>query len=419
MAKRKSGDDLDLGNHFRFNLTGLIVFSLCLLGTAFTVGKFSNGLSKPYTFDDNTGVPDARETIAATDGPWGELLAQNINLERPGELISREVLKPQAETWVFHGMNLSQVKSLFAANGLEPQEVEQALTSERVSRQGNDTVFKPGEDFVFSLSPERRRKLYGAFYGKNVNFYIDYPYMFPKGTLESIYADPRLDPDEVAMLKKLAYANGEGWQMSDYEMLMSKIPTGQRRIVLSEALSRQPAVLVSLCIRPDTDIDKLANYWGRMDNVRFDDIRPLMQALKALPSGGRISLTLLLPPFARARLYTYPVPEAGDPPVMDCQWTTFNFSSEQPDNRFNDPAYIFQNLKENYYQIDAPTIYGDIILLIDDRQNFRHSAVYLAGDLAFTKYGNNNSQPWMIVHISDMQAMYPTLRPVYFRKKTD
>src|SRR5580700_8932226 len=126
MAKPKSGDVQYSGNHFRFNLLGLIIFSLCLVaGTAFTVGKFSNGHSKSYTFDYNTGVPDARDkTIATSDGPWGELLTQNINLERPGELISSEVLKPQTETWVFHGMNLSQVKSLFNANGLDAQEVE-------------------------------------------------------------------------------------------------------------------------------------------------------------------------------------------------------------------------------------------------------------------------------------------------------
>src|ERR1035441_9617359 len=36
-------------------------------------------------------------------------------------------------------------------------------------------------------------------------------------------------------------------------------------------------------IKPDTDIDKVAAYWGNIPNVRCTDIRPLMEALKALP----------------------------------------------------------------------------------------------------------------------------------------
>jgi len=42
----------------------------------------------------------------------------------------------------------------------------------------------------------------------------------------------------------------------------------------------------------------------------------------------------------------------------------------------------------------------------------------LADDLAFTKYGDNYRQPWMIVRMADMQTIYPTLRPSFFRRKT-
>jgi hypothetical protein len=55
----------------------------------------------------------------------------------------------------------------------------------------------------------------------------------------------------------------------------------------------------------------------------------------------------------------------------------------------------------------------------NDRSEIKHSAVYLADDLAFTKYGDNYRQPWMIVRIANMQAMYPTLKPLFYRKKTE
>ena len=155
-----------------------------------------------------------------------------------------------------------------------------------------------------------------------------------------------------------------------------------------------------------------------MDNVRFTDMRPLLEALKGLPHGGSVSLMYFLPPFARTRLYTFPLPSQPGDPSMDCHWSTFNFSSVQPDNRFNNPTFTVDYLQKNFYRIDAPSIYGDILLYVNDHSEIKHSAVFLADDLAFTKYGDNYRQPWMIVRLADMQTVYPTLKPVFYRRKT-
>ena len=156
-----------------------------------------------------------------------------------------------------------------------------------------------------------------------------------------------------------------------------------------------------------------------MDNVRFTNMRPMLEALKGLPHGGTISLMYFMPPFARSRLYTYPLPPQPGDPTKDCHWSTFNFASLQPDNRFNNAEFTEEFIRKNFYRIESPSIYGDLLLYANDRGEIRHSAVYLADDLAFTKYGDNYRQPWMIVRIADMQAMYPTLSPLFYRKKTD
>src|ERR1035441_8364045 len=119
---------------------------------------------------------------------------------------------------------------------------------------------------------------------------------------------------------------------------MGRIPTLERRLTMTASLARQPAVLARLCIRPNTDLDQVAAYWGHSPNVRFVDIRPMLEALKKLPKGGTISLAFLLPPFARERLFTYPLPPAPGEPVPDCHWTTLNFWNAKPDDRLLDPA---------------------------------------------------------------------------------
>jgi hypothetical protein len=63
---------------------------------------------------------------------------------------------------------------------------------------------------------------------------------------------------------------------------------------------------------------------------------------------------------------------------------------------------------------------GDILLLMNDKNEIKHSAVYLADDLVFTKNGNNYRQPWMIMHIPDLLATYPNsppMRRIYMRTK--
>ncbi len=319
-------------------------------------------------------------------------------------------------------MRPEAVKQMFFSNGVSAAQITEAFAPGNVSAAGADTELKPSEKFLTSFSPEQRAKFYLALAGAGVNLYLDFPYIFPGNGFLDICNNGQLRPEEVALLKQLVYPNGAAQQLADYPFLLGKIPTLERRTKVTQALSRQSAVLARLAVQPDTDIDKIASYWGNVPGVRFTDIRPLMESLKQLPEGGSMSLLYFLPKFARERLYTFPLPAQAGDPTMDCHWTTFNFSSETPDNRFNDPAYAVQFIRKNYYQIAAPSQYGDILLLMNDKQEVKHSAVFIADDIVFTKNGNNYRQPWMLMRIPDLLATYPstpTMRAVYMRRKTE
>ena len=406
---------------FQFTLAGLIIFSLALIAGATFIGfKLATGnhprLAEAFAVDPKD------KTRSIHVGPWGELITRDIGLERPAEFLTEEVASPQPETWTFNGLKPDAVKTLLTKDGLTSEQVAAIFAPGTFNAADSGTVLKPSADFLLSLDPETRRKLYLALAGLGVNLYLDYPYIFPGGSIESIYANTRLHPDDVALLKRLVYANGDARQLSDYQALLCQIPTVERRVALARALSRQSAVFAGLVIKPDTDIDKIAAYWGNVPNVRFTNIRPLLESLKELPEGGNLSLFYLLPKFARDRLYTFPLPPQSGEPTMDCHWSTFNFSNETPDNRFNDPNYAVQFIQKNYYQIAAPSQYGDILLLMNDRNEIKHSAVYLADDIVFTKNGNNYRQPWMLMRIPDLLATYPAtpaMRPIYMRRKTD
>jgi len=125
---------------------GLIVFSLCLMaGATFLGSRLAPKRAPEFPFaKQQIPDPDHQDKDTFTrKGPWGDLLTQNIQLERPVEYVAGDVRQVQPATWVFPGMNVPQAKGMFTANGLTADQAEKALTPDRLSTAGNDTVFKP------------------------------------------------------------------------------------------------------------------------------------------------------------------------------------------------------------------------------------------------------------------------------------
>src|SRR6185312_11383684 len=106
MGRRNKNGETESPNQFRFNLAGLIIFSVCLIAAAFFAGKFFGKPPQPYSFAQNV-FPDLDpkdKSIYTHQGAWGEVLVRNIQLERPMEYITTEIAKDQQEVWTFEGL---------------------------------------------------------------------------------------------------------------------------------------------------------------------------------------------------------------------------------------------------------------------------------------------------------------------------
>jgi hypothetical protein len=391
----------------RFNLVGLILFSVALLvvGGLLSSGVLNRGTGAGKEGLNTTGQGSAGAGLKPDNiPPWGELIVREIEVERPEEYLASEATTNPVPAWVFEHLKPDQVRPLLVSCGLSSDQAARALAAERVSVSPAGTVIHPDDELVYSLTREVRAKLYHELSRWPANHYMCFPFCFRQQTVEGLFENSNLDDTVVTRIKKLLYERGNAECFSDFEVVMRSLPSDRERIWLTKALSRQRALLVRLRIRPDADIDKLLGYWDR--GVQVKDARPLLEAVRRLPEGGTISLMYLLPTFARERLYTFPMPpKAGEPPI-DCHWTTMNFFNERPDNRFADPQYTVQYLKTNYYRVAKATLYGDVVFVLNKEGNAIHSAVYLADDIVFTKNGNNYEQPWMLVRIKDLLATY-------------
>ena len=165
------------------------------------------------------------------------------------------------------------------------------------------------------------------------------------------------------------------------------------------------AYMLRLEVAPESDVNGLIKYWGKGGREKF--IAPLIASLGRIPGGGAINVSYLLPPFARLRLYTYPDAWKNDAAEQfDCVFSALNFFNDTPDTRLSDLAYRETVLNSRYALVAGQPTYGDLVTLLDAQNQVIHMCVYIADGFVFTKNGFDQTQPWVLMRMSDMLLMY-------------
>jgi hypothetical protein len=357
---------------------------------------------------------------SAATPPWGELVKYDIQLERPEEYAAFEFNHCRNRDWSFGRMTPGQARQLMTTCGLPMNLIEHALSPKLAKVVDGKFVVTPDEELITSLTAELREKLYAELARQSENHYMHSPFSFPTADFAGVFDGTSLDDATKALVQKLAYRRGERTYFSDLGFVLDHVPTDEGRLEVVKALSRLSAVMVRLQITPDSDIDKLVNYWTTAPGVRPKDLRPLLESVQRRDDGGTVSLVYLLPPFARERLFTFPLHAEFGEAEVDCHWSTMNFFSEDPDHRFTDLNYTSAYIATNYYSIAKPSRYGDLVFVLGEKGDAIHSAVYIADDIVFTKNGRNYGQPWLLMRLKDVVAAYPTSREpqlVFYRNK--
>jgi hypothetical protein len=383
----------------------------------FVVALAFFGVGLAVEFWHHTQASVVSDRPPAEIPPWGELLEVDVTLEQPEEYLAYELANSAPTVWLFTASSLAQVRAILLESGFTTTQAEAALAHVEVV-EGGWRVF-PSDDLLLALPPDVRGKLYDRLSENAANHYMAQPYRILGGDLDAKFRGSGVSEETIALVKKLLYPRGKNLCFSDVGLVLRQTPDEKTKIELLKALTRQPAVLTRMRIRPETDIDKLLGYWASGKGARVKDVRPLLDALKRLQNGGTISLMYFLPPFARERLYTTPLPSKPGEKNMDCHWSALNFFNTTPDERFSEIAFTSRYIDENYYQIAKPSMLGDLVFLLDEAGGVIHSAVYVADDLVFTKNGINYAQPWILMHMKDLQGLYSSLdepRTLFYRR---
>lgn len=400
-AKLKSADQppRSLLEALRFNLANLL-FLLAGMGLAALLLKF-------WPTNANSGtLPTNPATAAAptpTRGPWGELELTRFSLQEPAPYLPDVHEKIPAARWVFEKYTTDQLTALFQSLEVTPGTRARLLDRSQWQVLADGVVLHPSRELLHGLTQRARQQLYPLLGESRHNFSHFYPFRFRAGGFEDWFKDSGLPSEALEFVRDLTYTNRTGALcLVDIALLQERL-TPHEYSQLLQSLYSEPSVLLSLRVRPTSDLPSLAAYWGR--GGREQEVLAILRSLSHVPGGGSISVSHLLPPFARTRLYTHHSDTNSPVNEQDCYWTSANFFRRDPDPRLAAGVSPHDILISDYEESRERPRLGDVLLVME-RQKPVHACVYIADDVVFTKNGANYHQPWILMQLADMLARY-------------
>jgi hypothetical protein len=403
------------GVYLRISRLRLFFLSLFLFGSWFAVFHFA--ASKPVPVASAPATTVAVSQPAPT-GPWGELEITPIDLEPPADAAERFATVDTSK-WYFRDCDLAQLTQLLQDAGLSQAQRDGIVQSCTPDPSINGLIATPDPAIVISLFPPARTAIYRVLAADAKNAQAE-PFRHRPDPHDDWFADTGLSAEILSIARRLVYRRGDMEAFVDVSAITPFLKSETDRAALFRALSAQSALLVKLRVRPHSDVRALTQYWGVGGRER--QVGPLLESLARLPDGSPINVAQLLPQFARARVYTFPVLEGTSPNGRyDCHWTTFNFWNRVPDDDFTRTDYVARQIATGYHVIDKADQLGDVVLLVNGKGDGIHSAAYVADGIVFTKNGSSMAAPWIFVNLPDLLTYYETngaVKTVILRKNS-
>jgi hypothetical protein len=354
---------------------------------------------------ETANAPAALLTQAKA-GPWGRIEYQFIYLTAPEAILDEFPTPNPQPRWCFADSTAAAVRGLLDNAGVDAALRDRLFADPRARRDGEGvfTLFPAVAD-IEALKPAVRTALYRELAKHPQNPFHNEPTCVPDGDVDAWLRGTGLPDHIVALIRELAWKDGDATLFSDYRVLISHAGSDGEARRWIKTLTRTRAVVAYLKVDASDDLTALRRYWSA--GYHRKDSLPMLNAAAEAPGGGRLDLTHLLPPLPRRLAYAYTTPEldrTGQAP--NCHWTSLNFFNYTRQNIYLDLKLAASEVLQDYDRIAGPPAFGDILFFLDEKGNAFHSVVYLADDLVFSKNGGNTVMPWIITRLGDVKQLY-------------
>ncbi len=345
-------------------------------------------------------------------GPWGELEIRSIYLEAPDYLVAGLKQPNSTTAWNFPGASEAWLAALFTRAGL-PEEVQaQLLNPQRILiHEGVWTLFAD-PSLLMALTLEQRSVIYKELATSPLNPMHVSPAYVPANNAEDWLSDAHLSDDQKQTVRKLLWKDHDMLAFSDVSILLAATQSDREVAKIFKFMTRVRSLVVNLKLSSHADWKPLAQYWT--DEGREVESLPLLVSATERESMKSIDITHLLPPIARAHLYTFPSVDSGaEGRLPDCQWTALNFFNSVPHDYYLDARLTAARLHEAYEVVEGSWRYGDVLEFTNPQGDAVHACVYIADNIVLTKNGEGMIKPWVLMWLANVKKLY--LREPGFR----
>lgn len=402
------------GRHFSLRLphwlAGVFTLGVLLPWAVIAVMWFHRPAAGLASHGDATLSPLTPGAAPGNPGPWGDLEIVPIRIAPLPEFTPEISPLPADWRWAFPGMTGEALRALLTKLAIPPAQMEALLSTAASAPEVGGIAVVPTAEIVRSLPLEARRKIYLKLCQHDVNQDQTNAFRIPVAEFDARLGEMAVPEAVKGLVRETSFGQGRFRFFADLRLALTMLPEVKDRSELVTNLAETSTLLVRLRMGKNSDVRALAGYWGR--GGRSKDIEPLLESLTRPPQGQAIDVNLLLPPFARQRIYTYPS-FTGDVPGRshDCHWTALNFFHADPDDRFMESGQVRQTLDANYTRIFGKPMFGDLVLFAKADGMVFHSAVYIADDILFTKNGWRRIAPYVFMRLADVKDFYPSDEP--------
>jgi hypothetical protein len=358
--------------------------------------------------------PQRPELQELPSGPWGKLKFYDVLLAPSTDLLEAITPPNSQPRWVFANTTASEI--LRAISEIEMhvntrRELQVLFEGVQPDHENRITVF-PSHELVLATPAVFRERLFSRL--EHGLFAADHAQLLTLPTQAGPadwFAPELLSSHARDIVLRLLYRSGTTLRLSDFGTLYHSLPDPRERITALRALFRVSALVLLLERPPAADVPALSAYWS-LDPQK--NIGRMLESFAANDSMRFLDILHLLPPVARELLNTYLLAYA-DNPTPSCYWSAINFAVDRPDSRFLVTArergdadlQTWGKLAKDYTPVSCPSRLGDLVVYRRKSDGFMlHICAYVAAGVVYTKNGLGLSNPWCLMHLSDLDALY-------------
>lgn len=353
------------------------------------------------------------------EGPWGVLRHTPINLAPPDRWLDvSNLFHPQ--DWDFLIKDWGQIEALLRRSQLAPAQLS-ALLDPGIRSTGphGNIVLRAPPAIRQALSTVSRETIYNflGLHGANPSHHI--PLVLPEDA--AAYERAGLNPGLREAMKRLAYLRKGQQCLSDTDLLRELVTDEAEARRLKRLLFNTPALQVELMRASVARPAEVVEYWKKGDGR---STAALLRWFERSPDLDAVDVSNLLPPIPQQLLNSFP--ENSVAGRANCFWTSLNFFTREPDNRFlaGEPGQpgkqdlIEEELSTKYHPVVPPYRFGDVLCLVDPRPvgfGIVHMMNYIADDIVLTKNGFSSLAPIVFMRMTDVDRLYPTMFELQLR----